>query len=84
MEPEYGQAIELGKLETPRGPAWATLRPLGEAWVLWVRRDGSRDKQHLGVLTRSPNGYAFVNKRGHRSGPDDWYTLIIRVVERHR
>lgn len=84
MEPEYGQAIELGKLDTARGPAWATLRPLGEAWVLWVRRDGSRERQHLGVLTRSPHGYAFVNRRGHRSGPDDWQTLITRIVARSR
>lgn len=83
MEPEYGQAIELGKLESPRGPTWATLHPLGEAWVLWVRRDGSPRREHLGVLSPAAEGYAFVSRRGHRTDWDDWRELVIRIVARH-
>lgn len=83
MEPPQGEAIELGKLESPRGAFWATLRPLGEAWVLWVRREGSARRQHLGVLSSAQEGYAFISRRGHRTDLDDWHELVIRIVARH-
>lgn len=83
MRSKIGQVIELGTLDAPRGPVRVTLCPLGEAWVVWVHRDGSRTRQHLGVLSLSPRGYVLTSRNGDRTEADDWRALVKRIVTRH-
>lgn len=84
MRSKIGEVVELGTLDAPRGPVRVTLYPLGDAWVLWVRRDGSQTRQHLGVLSLSQQGYVLTSRNGQRTEADDWQALVKNIVARHR
>lgn len=84
MELRRGQPLDLGALKGPRGSMQVSLRPLGAGWVVWVRASSTRQRKHLGVLTDTGNGFAFVDRRGHGTGHTDWFELVTNVVRQHR